>query len=125
LPDRAQPGLQAEPLNISIGQLFTPYCPGTSAMVIGGGNTTNTTKKTFSVMVHCAYTKLVKIDTKGTLYSSHSKCEFLEIAIDRKKAETIHNFSSYQTLKLDKNSLRNSSPKKLKKKFAVMTANSC
>ena len=66
-------------------------------------------------MVHCAYTKLVKKDTKGTLYSSHSKCKFEEIAINNKKAETIGNLSSYQTLKLDKTSWRNSSPKKLKK----------
>ena len=62
---------------------------------------------------------------KGTLYSSHSKCKFVEIAMDSKKAETISNFSSYQTLKLDKNLGRNSSPKKLKKKLTVMTANSC
>ena len=94
-------------------------------MVIGGGDTTNTTTKTVSVTVHRAYAKLVKKDMKGTLYSSHSKCEFVEIAINSKKAETICNFSSYQTLKLDENSWRFSSPKKLKNKFAVMTANSC
>ena len=64
-----------------------------------------------------AYAKLVKKDMKGTLYSSYLKCELLEIAIDSKKAETISNFSSYQTLKLDKNSWRNSSPKKLKKSW--------
>ena len=66
-------------------------------------------------IVHHAYAKLVKKDTKGTLYSSHSKFEFIEIAIDNKKAETISNFSSYRNLKLDKNSWRNSSPKNLKK----------
>ncbi len=27
-PNRAQPGLHAEPLNVSIGLLFAPYCPG-------------------------------------------------------------------------------------------------
>ena len=43
--DRAQPGLPAEPLNVSIGQLFALYRPGTSAMVIDGGDTTNTIKK--------------------------------------------------------------------------------
>ena len=32
-----------------------------------------------------AYAKLVKKDTKGTLYSSHSKHAFVEIAIDSKK----------------------------------------
>ena len=46
-PDRARPGLHAEPLNVSIGRLFAPYCPGTSAMVIDGGDTTNTIKKNF------------------------------------------------------------------------------
>ncbi len=45
LLDRAQPGLLAEALNVSIGQLFAPYCPGTFAMVIGGGDTTNTIRK--------------------------------------------------------------------------------
>ena len=44
-PNRAQLGLHTEPLNISIGQLFTPYRPGTSTMVIDGGDTTNTIKK--------------------------------------------------------------------------------
>ena len=43
-PDRAQPGLHGEPLNVAIGQLFAPYCPGMSAMVIDGGDTTNTKK---------------------------------------------------------------------------------
>ena len=114
--DRARPGLQAEPLDVAIGQLLAPYCPGASAMVIDGSDTTNTHKNTFSFTVHHAYAKLVKKDTKGTLYSSHSKKEFVEIAIDNKKAETIGNFSSYQMLKLDKNLWRNSSPKKLKKK---------
>ncbi len=47
-PNRAQPGLPPEPLNVSIGQLLAPYRPGTSAMVIHGGVTTNTIKKTFS-----------------------------------------------------------------------------
>ena len=41
-PNRAQPGLHAEPLNIAIGKLFAPYCPSTSTMVINGGDTTNT-----------------------------------------------------------------------------------
>ena len=72
-------------------------------------------QKTFRVTVHCAYAKLVKKDTKGTLYSSHLKFEFVEITIDSEKAETIRNFSSYQTLRLDKNLWRISSPKKLKK----------
>ena len=63
------------------------------------------------------YAKLVHKDTKRTLYSSHSKCKFVEIAIDSKKAETINNFSSYQTLKLDKNSWGISSPKKIKKSW--------
>ena len=40
-------GLPAEPLIVSIGRLFTPYRPGTSAMVIDGGGTTNTIKKNF------------------------------------------------------------------------------
>ena len=43
--DRAQPGLHTEPLDVAIGQLLAPYCPSTSAMVIDGGNTTNTKKK--------------------------------------------------------------------------------
>ena len=116
-PDRAQPGLHTEPLDVASGWLFAPYCPGKSAMVIDGGNTANTTTKTFSITVHRTYAKLVKKDTKGTFYSSHLKCKFLEIAINSKKAETICNFSSYQTLKLDKNALRNSSPKKPKKSW--------
>jgi len=85
------------------------------------------TKKTFSFTVQYCTSRVRKArkkDTKGTLYSSHSKFEFVEIAIDSKKAETISNFSSYQTLKLDKNLWRNSSPKKLKKKLTVMMANS-
>ena len=94
-------------------------------MVIDGGDTTNTTTTTFSVMVHRAYAKLVKKDTKGTLYSSHSKCKFIKIAIDSKKADTICKFSSYQALKLDKNSLRNFFPKKPPKKLTLMSANSC
>ncbi len=49
-PNRAQPGLPLEPLNVSIGRLFAPYCPGMSAMVIDGGNTTNTmNKKLFAI----------------------------------------------------------------------------
>ena len=112
LPDRAQSGLHAKPLNIAIGRLFAQYCPGVSAIVIDGDDTQN---KTFSLTVHHEYTKLVKKDMKGTLYSSHLKCKFVEIAIDSKKAKTISNFYSYRMLKLDKNSWRNSSPKKLKK----------
>ena len=123
-PNRARPGLHAEPLNVTIRRLFTPYRPGVSAIVIASGNTTNThTQIRFTV--HHAYTKLVKKDTKGTLYSSHLKCNFVEITIDSKRAETIGNFSSYQALKLNKNSCRISSPKKLKKKLTVMTVNSC
>ena len=110
-PNRAQTGLHGEPLDVAIGRLFAPYCPDASAMVIDGEKTQN---KTFSFTVHHAYAKLVKKDKKGTLYSSHSKCKFEEIAIDSKKAETIGNFSRYQTLKLDKNLWRNFSPKKLK-----------
>ena len=124
-PNRAQPGLHAEPLNFAIGILLAPYCPGASAMVVDGSNTTSTHKKLLALRYITACAKLVKKDTKGTLYSSHSKFEFLEIAINSKKAKTISNFSSYQTLKLDKNLWRNSSPKKLQKKLAVMTANSC
>ena len=56
-PDRAQPGLHAEPLNIAIGQLFAPYCPGTSAMVIDSGNTENTIrKKTFRLQLGYFFT---------------------------------------------------------------------
>ena len=62
--------------------LHAPYCPGASAMVIDGSNTTNTTTKTFSDTAHCVYAKLVKKDMKGTLYSSHSKCKFEEMVID-------------------------------------------
>ena len=125
-PDRAQPGLHAEPLDLAIWQLLAPYCPGASAMVIAGSNTTTThTQKLLALRYITACAKLVKKDTKGTLYSSHSKFEFLEIAINSKKAKTISNFSSYQTLKLDKNLWRNSSPKKLKKKLIVMTVNCC
>ncbi len=43
-PDRAQPGLHKEPIKVSIGPLFAPYCHGASAMVIDGSNTTNTIK---------------------------------------------------------------------------------
>ena len=121
-PNRALPGLHTEPLDVTIGRLFAPYCPGASAMVIDGDDTQN---KNFSFTVHHAYSKLVKKDTKGTLYSSHLKCEFEKIAIDSKKDETIGNFSSYQTLKLDKNLWRISSPKKLKKKLTLMRVNSC
>ena len=45
LPDKARPGLHAEPLNVAIGQLLAPYFPSTSAMVIDGSNTTNTINK--------------------------------------------------------------------------------
>ena len=114
-PNRAQPGLHSEPLDVTIGQLLAPYCPGASAMVIDGSDTTSTQKNLLDLRYITAYAKLVKKDTKGTLYSSHLKCKFVEIAIDSKKAETINNFSSHRTLKLDKNSWRNSSPKKLKK----------
>ena len=58
--DRARPGLHVEPLDVAIGKLFAPYCPGESTMVIDGGDTTNTTTKTISVTVHRAYAKLVK-----------------------------------------------------------------
>ena len=51
-------------------------------------------KKLLALRYITAYAKLVKNDTKGTLYSSHWKCEFVEIAIDSKKAETISKFSS-------------------------------
>ena len=44
-PDRAQPELHAEPLDVAIGQLLTPYCPGVSATVIDGSDTANTAKK--------------------------------------------------------------------------------
>ena len=44
-PNRALPGLHEEPLNVAIGRLLAPYCPSTSAMVIDGGDTTNTIKK--------------------------------------------------------------------------------
>ena len=128
LPDRSLPGLHAEPLDVTIRQLLASYCPGVSAMVIDNGDTTYTHKKLLALrydIVHHAYTKLVKKVTKGNLYSSNLKFEFVEIAIDSKKAGTISNFSSYQTLKLDKNLWRNSSPKKLKKKLTVMTVNSC
>jgi len=82
-------------------------------------------KKLLALRHITAYAKLVKKVTKGTLYSSHSKCEFVEITIDIKKAETIGNISSYQTQKLDNNLWRNFSPKKVKKKLTVMTVNSC
>ena len=103
-PDRARPGLHVEPLDFAIGQLLAPYRPGASAMVIDGSDTTITHTKTCSFTVHHSVAKLVKKYTKGTLYSSNSKFEFVEITIDSKKSETISNFSSYQTLKLDKNS---------------------
>ena len=54
-PDRACPGLHAEPLNISIRRLFTPYHPGTSAMVIDSGNTTNTIKKNFQLAIRILF----------------------------------------------------------------------
>ena len=114
-PNRAQPGLHAEPLEVAIRQLLVLYCPDASAMVINGSNTTSTHKKLVALRYITAYAKLVKKDMKGTLCSSHWRCKFVEIAIDSKKAETISNFSSYQTLKLDKNLWRNSSPKKFKK----------
>ena len=95
LPDIAQPGLHAEPLDVVIGRLLTPYCPGASAMVIDGSNTTSTHTKLLALWYITAYAKLVKKDTKGNLYSSHLKCALVEFAIDSKKAETISNFSSY------------------------------
>ena len=95
LPNRAQPGLHAEPLDAAIGKLLAPYFPGVSAMVIDGSDTTNTHTKLVALRYITAYAKLVKKDTKDTLYSSHWKCELVEIAIDSKKAETISNFSSY------------------------------
>ena len=111
----AQPGLHAKPLEAAIGQLLAPYRPGASAMVIDVSDTTSTHKKLLALWYITAYAKLLKKYMKGTLYSSHWKFEFIEIAIVSKKAETISIFYSYRTLKLDKNLWRNSSPKKLKK----------
>ena len=116
--DRARPGIHAEPLDVTIGRLLAPYRPGASTMVVDGSDTTPAQKILLALrydIVHHAYAKLVKKrhERDPLRYSSHSKFEFIEIAIDSKKAETISNFSSYQTLKLDKNLWRNSSPKKL------------
>ena len=55
MSDRAQPGLQAEPLNVAVGKLFAPHCPGTSAMVIDGGDTTNTIKKFFKLAIRLLF----------------------------------------------------------------------
>ena len=126
-PDRAQPGLHAEPLDVTIGQVHAPYCPGGRHGHWWRQHNKHTKQKLFSRNLRyiTTYAKLVQKSTKGTLYSCHCKCKFIEITIDSKKAETISNFSSYQTLKLDKNLWRNSSPKKLQKKLRVMTVNSC
>ena len=70
-PNRARPGLHPEPLEVAIGRLLAPYLSGASAMVIDGSNTTSTQKKLLALWYITAYTKLVKKDRKGTLYSSH------------------------------------------------------
>ena len=62
-PDGAQPGLHAEPLNVTIGRLLALYRLGVSAMVIDGSDTTSKQNKTFSFtvrydIVHHAYAKL-------------------------------------------------------------------
>ena len=87
-PNRSRPGLHAEPLDVTIGRLLAPYRLGVSAMVIEAATQQAHKKKLLALrydIVHHAYAKLVKNDTKGTLYSSHPKFEFVEIAIDRKK----------------------------------------
>ena len=61
LPDRAQSGLHLDPLDVAIGQLLAPYCPGVSVMIINGGDTTNTQKKLL-VLWHYAFS-----GTKTTL----------------------------------------------------------
>ena len=63
LPDRARPGLHAEPLDVAIGQLLPPYCPSKSAIVIDGNDTTNTEQKLLALWYITAYAKLVKKDT--------------------------------------------------------------
>ena len=90
-------------------------------MVIDGSDTTRSNKKLLALwynIVHHAYAKLVKKRHKRDplLYSSHSKFEFVEIPIDSKTAETICIFSSYQTLKLDKNLLEKFFSKEAQKK---------
>jgi len=49
----------------------------------------------------------------------------IKIAINSEIAESLMNFSSYQTLTADKNSWRYHACTKLVKTLAVMTANSC
>ena len=123
--DRAWPGLHAEPLDVAIGQLLAPYCPGGRHGHWWQRHNKHTHKIISNLQYITTYMKLVQKSAKGTLYSCHWKCKLVEIVIDTKKADTISNFSSYQTLKLDKNLWRKSSPKKLKKKLTVMSVNSC
>ena len=48
--NRARPGLHAEPLDVAIGRLLAPYCPGAATMVIDGDDTTNTQKNFLAVI---------------------------------------------------------------------------
>ena len=58
-PDGAQPGLHAEPLDVTIGRLLAPYRLGASAMVIDGSDTTSTQEKLLALWYITAYAKLV------------------------------------------------------------------
>ena len=60
MPDRAQPGLHVEPLDVTIGRLLALYFPGTSSMVINGSGTTNTDTKLLALLYITACAKLVK-----------------------------------------------------------------
>ena len=51
-PNRAQPGLHTEPLDVAIGRLLASYRPGASIMVIDGSDTTNTHTQNLGFTVH-------------------------------------------------------------------------
>ena len=65
-PDRARPGLHAEPLDVVTGRLLAPYLPGASAIGIDGSNTTSTQKRLLALWYITAYANLVKKTQKGT-----------------------------------------------------------
>ena len=75
LPNRSQPGLHTEPLDVTIGQLLAPYFLGASALVINGSDTTSTHKKLLALWYITVYAKLVKKTQKQ--YSNHFTANLL------------------------------------------------
>ena len=69
-PDRAQPVLHVEPLDVPIGKLLAPNCPSTSSMVIDGSDTTSTQKNFFFVVHHSVHKASKKRHNRDPLLKS-------------------------------------------------------